>query len=73
MAAALDVQASHPQFATSSIIATVTASTGVPAPAVRTAMDYYQAFHDEIDAEIASNAAAEEEIRQQLMHRETNA
>ena len=66
IAAVRDVRASDPKLSGSSVAAAVSNMTGVTTSAVRTAVAYYSAYPDEIDAELEANEAAETRLREQL-------
>lgn len=59
-------RAEQPKLSPAALIASVSATTGLPMTAVQTAVDYYAAFPDEIDGRIESEAAAEDELASAL-------
>ena len=55
-------RAEQSKLAPAQVIASVSKSTGLPVTVVQTAVEYYAAFPDEIDARINAEAVAEDEL-----------
>jgi len=66
IAAVRSVRASDPTLSGSTVPAAVSSVTGVSASGVRTAVAYYSAYPEEIDAELDASEAAETQLREQL-------